>query len=514
MPFDEDLDCLAPDADKRTQRTGIALAVAACAVTTAVAVPLRGLLAEANLLMMYLLAVLVVTFRCGRTPGIVASVLAVLAFDVFMVPPYFSLTVADPQYLLTLAVMLLVSLLVSYLTASLGRQATIARQREMRTNVLFELSRELSGAASYDDVAAIGVRRISATFRARAAILFPDEHGRLVVATPAGSPRLALPEAALAVANAVYSRQVTVGYDEGATTAAGIQFFPLRAPLRTRGVLVMIPTRLAPSQQPEQLRLLQTSAAQIALAIERVHHGDAARTSMLAIESERLRNSLLSAVSHDIRTPLTGIVGLSSTLAARPAAALEQALAVSIRDAALEMSKLVANLLDMARLHEGAVTLNRQWQTVEEVVGSTLAASAATLAGAEVRVALPPRLPLLEIDTVMVERVLANLLDNAVKYAGPNPALVIAARDLGGLVEVSVEDNGPGIDSHLHAAIFDKFVRGASESARSGVGLGLSICKAIVVAHGGTIRAESLPGGGSRFSFTLPVGAAPCLVDD
>ncbi len=490
---------------------GFAWAAAACVLATALALSLRGSLAEANLILLYLLAVVFVTVRFGRKPGILASFLAVLAFDVFLVPPYFSLTVADPQYLLTFAIMLVVSLIISHLTANLRLQAQIAQQRERRANALFDLSRELSGALSNEQISDIGVRRLNATFHARAILLFPGEAGSLVTLGEDAAACARLSNTSLVIAKLVYEREVTIGYDEGATTTAGIQYLPLRAPMRTRGVLVLVPSDPAQRLMSEQERLLQTCAAQIALAIERVHYVDVAQTAMLAIQSERLRNSLLSAVSHDVRTPLTAIVGLSSTLASDSALPQEtrRELAQAIQDAALRMNRLVTNLLDMARLHGGAVKLDRQWQLLEEVVGSALAELSGTLTGLRVEVSVPASLPLLHFDAVLLERVLCNLLDNAAKYGAAGGAIGIAALLVDDTVQVSIEDRGAGIASGMEDSIFAKFTRGELESARAGVGLGLAICRAIVEVHGGKIWAENRPGGGARFAFTLPLGSPP-----
>ena len=484
---------------------GFAWAALACAATTAIAVPLRGIFAEANLVLLYLLAVVLVTVRFGRRPGILASLLAVLAFDVFLVPPYYSLTVDDSQDLLTFAIMLAVSLVVSHLTANLRLQAQLAQQGERRASALFELSRELSGAFSNEQISDIGTRRLHATFGARAMILFPDGAGKLAAPGHATDTHFRLADTAMVIARLVYEREVTAGYNEGATVAAGVHYLPLRAPMRTRGVLVVAPA------DPDQEPLLQACAAQIALAIERVHYSEVAQKAMLDIESERLRNSLLGAMSHDVRTPLTAIVGLSSTLASGPARdeATVRDISVAIQDEAIRMDALVTNLLDMARLHDGAVELNRQWQLLEEVVGSALAALHGPLGGRSVTVLLPATLPMIEFDAVLLERVFCNLLDNAAKHGGSSAALTVAAQLHGDMVEVSVEDDGPGLAPGIEQSIFDKFARGAAASTRPGVGLGLAICKAVVEAHGGTIRAANRAEGGARFTFTLPRGLPP-----
>lgn len=479
-------------------RYGLAWAAAAAVLATALAFPLRGALAEANLILIYLLAVAFVSVRFGRRPGILASFLAVLAFDVFLVHPYLSLTVTDPQYLLTFAIMLAVSLIISHLTASLSHQAQIAQQRERRAIALFELSRDLSGALSVEHIVEIGERHLRAAFHARAMFLFPGADGRLVA--NAGDLAGAVP----LIARLAFERA-------SATTSAGIHYLPLRAPMRTRGVLLLFPPAPPQAPSPEQERLLQTCAAQIALAVERVHYVDVAHGAMLAVESERLRSSLLAAISHDIRTPLAAIVGLASTLASGPAlaAATSRELARDIEESAQRMNRQVANLLDMARLHGGAVTLNRQWQMLEEVVGSALEEQAGALAGLRVDVALPATLPLLNVDAVLLERVLCNLLDNAAKYAAGGAAIAISAQVAGDCVQVAVEDSGPGIAPGMEEQIFSMFTRGGPETARTGVGLGLAICRTVIEAHGGTIGAANRPQGGARFVFTLPLGSPP-----
>ena len=485
----------------RERPFGFAWAVGAAVLATALAFPMRGDLAEANLILIYLLAVACVSVQFGRMPGILASILAVLAFDVFLVPPYFSLDVHDAQYLLTLAIMLAVSLIISYLTANLRRQAHIAQQRELRANTLFELSRELSGALTKEQISDIGVRHLRDTFHGRAMFLFPGADGSLAAIGDEVATR-----AVLVIAKVVYEREPTAGGEEITTTSVGIRYLALRAPMRTRGVLVLFPSKSPQMPTPEQERLLQTCAAQIALAIERVHYVDVAHGATLDMESERLRNSLLSAMSHDIRTPLTTIVGLTSTLANGPAlpAATSRELAQAVQEAALRMNRLVTNLLDMARLHAGRVRLNRQWQMLEEVVGSALE----EVPGMRVALALPASLPLLDFDAVLLERVLCNLLDNAAKYA-PGTEVALSAQLIGDSVEVALEDRGPGIARGMEDAIFAMFARGETESERGGVGLGLAICKTIVEAHGGTIRAGNRPGGGARFAFTLPLGSPP-----
>ena len=288
-------------------------------------------------------------------------------------------------------------------------------------------------------------------------------------------------------------------------------YLPLRAPMRTRGVLAIKPEHRRVLMVPEQQRQLDTFAALAAIALERVHYVEVAQQALLSMEGERLRNSLLAALSHDLRTPLAALIGLAESLAlTKPAlsdAQLETAGAVA--EEARRMSALVNNLLDMARIESGEVKLRRHWLPFEEVVGSALKSAQAALTRHGVDVMLARDLPLVEFDATLIERVLYNLLENGAKYTPDGTRVALAAEVAGGELIVTVSDTGPGIAPGKETAIFDKFTRGARESSLPGVGLGLAISRAIVKAHRGRIWAANNPGGGARFSFTLPLGTPP-----
>jgi two-component system sensor histidine kinase KdpD len=223
------------------------------------------------------------------------------------------------------------------------------------------------------------------------------------------------------------------------------------------------------------------------------------------MESERLRNALLAAISHDVRTPLTALIGLAESLRQAQLAPAQAETAEHIAQQARSLAHLVNNLLDMARLQSGSVKLRLDWQSLEEVVGSALRSAATQLAGLRVQVRLPPDLPLVEFDAVLVERVLVNLLENAAKYGAP--PIEVGARVEPQALVVTVRDHGPGLPAGVQGredVLFEKFTRGEPESSTPGVGLGLAICKAVVDAHRGSIRAANAPGGGAEFSFRLP----------
>jgi two-component system, OmpR family, sensor histidine kinase KdpD len=466
--------------------------------------------------MLFLLAVVVVALRYGRGPAVLAAFVAVASFDFFDVPPRLTLAVGDAQYLVTFVVMLIVALVIGQLTAGLRYQARVAALREDRVRALYELSRELAAALMPEQIVEIGTRVLQAEFEARAVFLLPGADDRLVVDQGPDDPMpVDAGLAAWALAHAEDAGQGT-----GTLPASPMRYVPLKAPMRVRGVVALAlrhPQRLI---VPEQRRLLDTFASLLGVGLERVHYVDVAQRTTVQMESERLRNALLGAISHDLRTPLAALAGMADSLqlTAPPLAPEHAEIARALREAAVRMNALVNNLLDMARLESGRIALNLQWQPLEEVVGSALrgfGSLGSLFAGRHpIQVRLPPDLPLLNFDAVLIERVLANLLENAAKYTPAGAAIAIGATPVHGTqesVEVWVADEGPGLPPGREELIFEKFERGRKESATPGVGLGLAICRAIVAAHGGTIRGETRPQGGARFVFTLPRGEPPAM---
>jgi two-component system, OmpR family, sensor histidine kinase KdpD len=486
-----------------------AISAGACIVATLIAAVLHPLLASANIIMIFLLAVVLVALRYGRGPAVLAAFLCVLAFDFFFVAPRFSLAVSDVEYLLTFAVMLIVALIIGQLTAGLKYQARVAMNREARSRALYEMSRELSAALMLEQIAAIAARFVEGSFNAQAALILTDSNDKLDRASelPAG---MAIDRD---IAHWVFERNEPAGPGTDTLPGSEILYLPLRAPMRIRGVLAVAPRSARWLLIPEQRRQLDIFASLIALAIERVHYVDIAQSTTVQIESERLRNSLLSALSHDLRTPLTALLGLAEylTIGKPPLSIEQQDAATSIRDEALRLTALVNNLLDMSKLQAGAVQLNKQWQPLEEVIGAALAACKNLLSRHTVVVHSLTELPLLELDAVLMERVLFNLLENAQKYTPPGSRIEISALLRDAEFEIAVDDNGPGLPKHMEEDIFKKFTRGQTESATPGAGLGLAICRAIVAAHRGRILAESSSLGGARFVFTLPRGVPPTI---
>jgi two-component system sensor histidine kinase KdpD len=498
------------DADRPHARwAGYAWAAATSVAITLLAMPLVGVLELANIVMLLLLGVVGVAMRFGRGPAAFAALLNVAAFDYFFVSPRLSFAVSDVQYLVTFGVMLGVGLLVGQLTAGLRFAAGISASRERRAQSLFELTRELSAALESAQVVALGAAAVQGHFGGRAVVLVTDAADRLVV--PADAP----PGFDPSVADWTFRQGQPAGLATATLAAQPWHYTPLKAPMRVRGVLALEPAHPRWLLIPEQAQQLDTLARQIAIALERVHYVEVAQQAVVEMESERLRNALLGAISHDVRTPLTALIALAESLQTLPeGAANQRAAARAIITQAHQLHALVSNLLDMARLESGmaggTVNLRRDWQSVEEVVGSAIRAARPALGDMVVQTALPTELPLVEFDAVLIERVLVNLLENAGKY-GAAP-IVVGAHATDRALVLSVRDHGLGLPPSLRGreqTLFDKFTRGQAESATPGVGLGLAICKAVVSAHGGEIMAANAAGGGAEFTVTLPRRAPP-----
>jgi two-component system, OmpR family, sensor histidine kinase KdpD len=441
-----------------------------------------------------------------------AAILYVGMFDFFFVAPHFSFAVSDVQYVLTFGVMLAVGLLIGQLTAGVRYQARIAQYREQRSRQLFELAKALSGAVSAEEIAALSCDFVARCFHARTQVVLVDGEGHLLDGVP-GADRCPVDRA---VAQWCLDRKAPAGLGSDTLPALAQRLLPLTTANLTLGVLVIEPANLRLLMIPEQLRLLDLYGVLIAIALERIALARDAEQAQLKMESERLRNSLLAALSHDLRTPLTVLFGQAEILTLElGSAGLPQAQqAEAIRQQVLDTSRLVNNLLDMARLQSGGLALRWDWQSLPELVGSALRELEVPLRGHPLQRDLSVDLPLLYCDGTMLERVLVNLLENASKYAGVETRIGISARVAGDALEVRVWDQGPGLPEGKEQLIFEKFSRGDKESVIPGVGLGLAICRAIVEAHGGRIWAENRPQGGASFYFTLPLKTPPPLLDE
>lgn len=509
-----------PSPHMATRWAALAWATGACVLVTLVAWPLSHWLHPVNTAMLYLLMVALVASRLGKAPAVLATFLGVAAFDFCFVAPRGSFAVHDGEFILTFLVMLVVALIISHLAEDLRQQAHQAQSQVRQTQAMYELASTLAGAMCAEQV--------QAATQAFAQEQWPGESTRLVILTPDAQDSLQplasddppWPANVIRVGQAAYlsgkpqeSSQLDLGEQ-------WILFQPLHGATRLRGVLVISLSAhhqhsLAPIRE-----LASALASLVVAAIERLHFVAVAHDTQLAVAHERLRSSILAALSHDIRTPLTGLYGTADALLLTQPALSEVAreLATSMRDQALRLNHLVIKLLDMAQLQSGHVALRREWQPLEEVIGASIQSLGPILSAHPIQVDLPMDLPLVHIDAVLFERVLANLLDNACKYATPGSPLKLHAWRSGSTSESTVptdwnlalSNEGPGFPPDRIEAVFGLFERGVHESSIPGMGLGLAICKAIVDAHGGRISAHNSDTG-AMVRITMPLGHPPAI---
>ena len=497
-------------------RAGHVKAVAACGLTTALTWPIHDILDPVNTVMLFLLTVVLVATRWGRGPAVLASFLSVGLFDFFYVPPRWSFAVSDIQYLLTFAVMLTVALIIGHLTIGLRQRADEASASAERSQALYTLASHLSGAMSIENVRQHGADFAATQLHAELSIWICAPDNSLVPATPddAALPRQAGPDL-LRVMHMVHHDCKGVASHQISDSGKLIIALPLTGSTRSRGVLLLSPLRENDPTLDHQRPLLDAVTSLVATAIERLHFVEVAHLSQLEANGERLRNSILAALSHDIRTPLTALYGLADTLTLiqPPLPDRAQEMSNAIRDQAMRLNRMVSNLLDMARLQSekdaGRLPLRLEWQPIEEVIGASIQMLGTGLQGHAVQVHLPSDLPLVHIDAVLMERVFGNLIENAAKYSPNGSIIQISAEVSGTHLDVRVSNEGSGFPPDKLQDVFNLFERGMPESTVPGVGLGLAICRAIVEAHGGHIEASNPPAGGSLVRFGLPLGSPP-----
>ena len=474
-------------------------ALAVVLVATAVALALRSRLQTVDAAMLLLLGVVAAASWTGVGPALLASVLSIAAFDFLFVPPYYTFGVHNSAYILTFAVMLVVAIAMSRLTARVREEAAEARARERRTAAAFALSRELADAPP-DRLTPIALAALRDAVGIEPAFVAPDAAGGME---------------GIDVRVAV-GWSLEHGLSAGAGTRRCADADALVVPVRTAasriGTLVfpVLDGRAIPSQAARHAA--EAMADQLAVALERAGLAGEHDRARAEVEAERLRTALLSSLSHDLRTPLAAIEGAASSLvqgADTLAPAVRRDLAEAIVEESRRMTRLVANLLDMVRVEAGALAVRKEWQPLEEALGVALLRLEDRLADHPVETRLPEDLPLVPIDGLLIEQVFINLLENVARHTPAGTPVVVAAEAAPGGVIVSVSDRGPGIPAGSEQDVFRKFYRaGARDGASGGSGLGLTICRGIVQAHGGRIWAEQ-GGAGATFRFFLPFEGSP-----
>ncbi|MFZ0548834.1 MAG: sensor histidine kinase KdpD [Candidatus Promineifilaceae bacterium] len=482
-------------------------------LVTLIGLPLRAFVDPTNLSMLYLAEVMVTAVWLGRNPAIVASVLSVLAFDIIFVPPFYTLVVADAEYLLTFAGLLAVGLVISTLAARAQEQALAARHRQEQTAALYELSQGLAAVSNSADIAQICVSHIRPAFNSPAAVFLPDEVGERLL-LQAATPDFFLEPEASAVADWVFHHGQPAGRDTDTLTHVKGYYLPLQTSEQVVGVMTIeLPQNSKIIITGEQRRFLTSFSSQVAAALEKVHLAEQARHARLLEETEKLQTTLLNSISHDLRTPLASITGALSSLvedADLLTDAAQHDLAQMAWEEALRLNRLVGNLLDMTRLESGAMKVVCQPNDVQDFVGATLAQMTNRLRGHEINRTIPNNLPPVAIDFALMMQALINLVDNAIKYTPNEEPIDIEAYKEGETVVIAVKDRGPGLPENELDQVFNKFFR-LNGGGVSGTGLGLSIAKGIVEAHNGRIWAQNRNDGGAIFSIALPITAVEPL---
>ncbi|GAA0526656.1 two-component system sensor histidine kinase KdpD [Rhizomicrobium palustre] len=493
------------------ERNGYLQSLLYAALAVLIGTVLKRVLGVSNIGVVFLIAVLASAVRYGLWPALVTSVTAIAAFNFFFLPPLYTFTIADPENVVVLITVGIVAVIASNLTARVRAQAIVARERAAVTESLYQFARKLAGVFVLDDLLWATAHQMAQMLKARVVILLP-ENGKLSVM--AGfPPEDVLDESEIAAANWVWERATPAGRGADSLPGAKRLYLPVKTGRGTVGVIGLDSDKPGPILTPDQRRLFDALADQAALAIERVKLAEDIEKSRLSEQAESLRAALLTSISHDLRTPLSVILGAASSLKSLDStldASSRETFVGTIMEEGERLNRFIANLLDMTRLESGAIAPKLEATDLSDVVGSALRRAGRIFQDHKLVVALEPNLPLVKLDPVLFEQVLFNLLDNAGKYAPAGTEIAVAASRVGGQIVLTVEDHGNGIPPGDLERIFDKFYRvEARDRQNAGTGLGLPISRGFVEAMGGTITAQNREGGtGARFTITLPLEVA------
>ena len=498
----------------QVNRTQYLLGFVMTAVVSLVCVTFRDEADLINIALIYQLPVMMSAFWWGRWPSYFVAVVAVAQFNFLFIPPLYTFNVADAQHIWSFAIFLVVAFVIGGRTEWLRAEAEAARRRERSTRALYEFSKEIAAVVDLNQILQGIVRQAAETINRTVSVLLPADNGNLTLSAKHEPTRLSrtsamIESAELEAANWAHVHGQAAG--RSTNTLSGVQslYIPLIASGQGIGVLgIQLDQQQVP---PEEKRLIDAWASLAALAIERVRLAEKAREAALLSEADRLRNALFNSISHELRTPLASIVGSVSSLLDEEGSYSEMArheLLENVQEGAMRMERVVANLLDTARLESGMLQLKIDWCDIQDLLGTALQRLHDRMQQYSLKLSVAEELPLVRGDFVLLELVLLNLLDNAMKYAAKGSEIAIVAESTGGSVQVSIFDQGVGIPEADLVKVFDKFYRVRQAKPISGTGLGLSICKGVIEAHGGIIWAEPRPAGGTVMRFRLPVGAA------
>jgi two-component system sensor histidine kinase KdpD len=469
---------------------------------------IHELFAPATIAMLYLLCVVITAYLWGLGPAILVSVLGVLAFDFFHVPPYLTFAVGDTQYIFTFLAFLLVGVVISYLASRVRRQTEMARQRERQTAALYALGRDLAMANDLESYIRAITKRAKETFGYDAMVFLPDVQNKETLKPYAEGPNVTVSENELAAAIWSFQHQAIAGRGTDTLPNAKARYLPLVTARGIVGVLALSVIDASRGLTIKQERLLEAYADLAAVALESILLGEEARNAQVLRSTEKLQTALLNAVSHDLRTPLVSIIGALSSLQEEGLGlddAAKRNLIGVAREEAERLNHLITNLLDVSRIEAGAIRISRQPSDVQDLVGTALEQLGDRVRARPIKIDIPTELPLVSVDFGLIVQTLFNVLDNALKYSPADSPIGIKARQAADGVHIEVADHGVGIPPQDLLHVFDKFYRIQRPDNVAGTGLGLSICKGIVEAHGGRIAAENRRGGGTIIRLILPM---------
>ena len=485
--------------------SGYWASLALVAAATAFCGLVAPFLSPANLVMVYLLAVVLASVKLGLKPAILTAFLGVLAYDFFFVPPRLTFAVADTEYVLTFIGLFTVGVVISTLVSKARERAEALREREAQTASLYYMSRDLAASADMASILDKICRNIEGTLNAKA-VVFLHEEGRLEIRE--ASRNLHISSNEIAVADWVFHNRQQAGRGTETLSSVDMLNIPMQTSTNMLGVLGVRFEDNSEYKSPQTRKLLEALAGQAAVAIERVRFAHQAEQAKILQARDNLERALLNSISHDMRTPLVSITGALSAIREQ-GSRLDEMSRKELLDAAWEesgrLNRFVGNLLDMTRLESGALKIKEELNDVHELAGCALAALEHRIGGREVEVRLAPELPMVPMDMTLMTQVLVNLLDNALKYSPADREVEISAFTDESRLTIEVSDRGPGIPEADLDRIFEKFYQIPVPEGAGGTGLGLSICKGLVDAHHGEIHAKNRIGGGLTITVTLPL---------
>jgi two-component system sensor histidine kinase KdpD len=487
---------------------GYQFALIVCTAATAVGLPFRESLNPENAAMLYLVGIALAAAYCGRASAMLAAIVSAAAYNFFFTRPYYSLWIDSYRDLIATILLLLTSLIIGSLAARLRAQSNFFQHKEQATAALYAMARELASTRGQNNMLSVIRHHVEQMFEGMATLWTIEHDAMRCLTHPELTDDLKEKSASLFA----YEHMQPAGL--GTPTLAGARgyYIPLRGSVNILGVLGLFPK--AGELEPDEKVQLEAIASVVASALERAQTADIAEKSKVEAEGEKMRNALLSSVSHDFRTPLASIKGVISSMMIDeqlPTEERKELLSSAYHETA-RLERMVGNLLDVTLLESGRLTLKQDYYFIPELVGNAIVRTKEMLGDRSVEYQFKDDLPAVRVDGLLIEQVLVNLLENAGKYTQPASVISIYARKQGDNIHLEVADQGQGIPVGEEQKIFDKFHRGTRSG--QGSGLGLAICRGIIQAHGGSIVAYNRDRGGAVFSITLPASAAPSITEE